>query len=184
MAKSHGLQLSARSVAGLLARIFGPAIYDAPPFGGGDPVRRGLPELVSGPFPEPWREVMLNPQPLPPREAYALALADAHLGELLGLDRAGTLLGGEVAERALGRALRQVAELEELCPRWPHWPKRWPPPPPPPWQREEMADTQLFVFGMRVLAAAELVEQDRLQDALSGLGEKALNLSLRGRRDQ
>jgi hypothetical protein len=89
----HGLQLSARSVASLLARIFGPEIYDAPPFGGGDWARRDLLDLVTGPRPEPWRTVMLNPQPLPPRERYALTLADAHIQELLTFDRMATLLG-------------------------------------------------------------------------------------------
>ena len=175
---ADGLQLSARSVASLLARIFGPSIYDVPRFGGGDPFRRDLSELVSGPHPEPWREVMLNPQPLPPREAYALALADSHIRELLALDRMGTLLGGEVAERTLDLSLRNVSEIDEICPRWPRWPKGWPPPPSPPWEREEMSPTQLFVLGSRFLAASELVEQARLQEALTGLGEKALNLSM------
>lgn len=114
------LQLPARSVASLLARIFGPSFYDDPRFGRGDLGRRSLVDLVSGPHPDPWREVALNPQPLPPREAYALALADANLQEILALDRLGALLGGEVVERAQGRALRLVAEVDELCPRWPH----------------------------------------------------------------
>ena len=80
--------------------------------------------------------------------------------------------------RALGRALRTVAEIDELCPRWPRWPRNWPPPPTPPWEREEMAAPELFVFGMRVLAAAEVVEQEQLQKSLVGLGEKALGLSM------
>ena len=172
------MQLSARSVATLLARVFGPAFYDDPRFGNGDPIRRTLAELVSGPQPEPWRAVALNPQPLPPKAHYALAVADAHVQDLLNLDRLGALLGGEVQERSLGRALRTVADLEEICPRWPRWPRNWPPPPPPPWEREEMAATELFVFGMRVLAASELVEQGELQKALAGLGEKALGLSM------
>lgn len=190
---TDGLQLSARSFASLLARIFGPAIYDAPPFSGDDPFRRSLIDLVggpqpdpwrSGPLPDPWRAVMLNPQPLPPREFRALALADAHIQEVLGLDRMGALLGGEVAARTLERSLRLVAEIDELCPRWPRWPKGWPtgwpPPPPPPRPDEEMTVTELLVFGSRFLAASELAEQGSLQDALVGLGEKALGLSMRG----
>jgi hypothetical protein len=43
-----------------------------------------------------------------------------------------------------------------------------------------MGPTELFVFGLRVLAAAELAEQDRLREGLAGLGEKALGLALRG----
>ena len=42
---------------------------------------------------------MLNPQPLPPRELYALAIADAHIRELQSHDRMATLLGGRAAER-------------------------------------------------------------------------------------
>jgi hypothetical protein len=178
---SNGLQLSARSVASLLASIFGPSFYDGPRFGGGDPGRRNLIDLVSGPLPEPWREVMLNPQPLPPKELHVLALADAHIQEFLALDRIGTLLGGDVAERAQERALRVAAEIDELCPRWPRWPRVWPPPPPPPFgDREQMTRTELFVFGARFLAASELMEQGKLQAAVSQLGEKALKLSMPG----
>lgn len=175
------LQLSAKTVASLLARISGPSIYDAPPFGGDVLGLRGVIDIVSGPHPEPWRAVMLNPQPLPPREIYALTLADAHIQELFNLDRIGTLFGGEVAERTLDRSLRLVAEIDERCPPlWPRWPKRVPPPPPPPWWGEEMTVTELFVFGARVLAASELMEQGQLQDALTGLGEKALGMSMGG----
>ena len=178
---TDGLQLSARAVASLLARIYGPSIYDLPRFGGGDPVRRALLDLVSGPRPEPWREVMLNPQPLPPKESYAITLADAHIHDLLILDRVGTLLGGEAAERALNRSLQLVAELEELCPRRPPWPKGgWPPPPPPPWERDEMTPTELFVFGTRFLAASELMEQGQVQEAVTRLGETALGQSMQG----
>src|SRR5688500_5905929 len=174
-----GLQLSARSVAALLAQIFGPAVYDAPPFWGGGPLHRGaldpggLGGFVAGPLPDPWRRldaVLLNPQPLPPRESYAVALADAHLREVLTLDRLVASLGDSLAERALERAVRSVAELDEICPRWPRWPKGWPPPPPPPWEREEMVPTTLFVFGARFLAAADVAEHGRLQEALTALG--------------
>lgn len=174
------MQLSARFVASLLASIFGPAFYDDPRFGRGDLGRRGLADLVSGPHPDPWRLAALNPQPLPPREHYALSLADAHVHELLAFDRIGSLFGGEAAERTQERALRVIAEIDEICPRWPKWPKGWPPPPPPPWGREEMNPTELFLFGIRLLGAAELMEQGRLQESVARLGEKALELSQAG----
>lgn len=175
------MPLSTRFVASLLARVFGPSVYDAPPLGGGDPGWRNLADLVSGPHPDPWRLVALNPQPLPPRERFAISLADAHIRELLTLDRVGSLLGGEASERAQERALRMVAEIDELCPRWPKWPKGgWPPPPPPPWEREEMNPAELFLFGTRLLAASELMEQGRLQESLGRLAEKALELSQAG----
>src|SRR5687767_14205375 len=135
-----GAQLSARMVASLLARLFGPGVYAAPPFADGplagarpDSWRRLL-DVIAGPIPQPWQTVLLNPQPLPPRESYAtgplsqpwqtvllnpqplppresfaLALADAHLGEILALDRLGGLFGESVGERALHQALRRVA---------------------------------------------------------------------------
>ena len=183
-----GLQLSARTVASLLAQIFGPSIYDLPRFGGGDPSRLDLGDLVSGPHPEPWQTVMLNPQPLPPRESYALALADAHIRELLSLDSIGTLLGRQVAERAQDRSVRSVTELIDICPEWPRWPKgwpkRWPPPPPPPWPYEVMTPTTLLVYGSRFLAASEIVEEEQLREALTDLGTKALTLSMEGAGDQ
>jgi hypothetical protein len=175
---SGNLQVSARSLVSLLASIFGPSIYDAPPFGRGDLGRRGLLDLISGPQPDPWRAVALNPQPLPPKALYAVALADKYIEEVLALDRVGALLGGEVMERAQDRALCLIAEIDELCPRWPKWPKVWPPPPPPPWEAEEMSPTELLLYGARLLAASGLMEQERLQLALADLGEKALDLSL------
>ncbi|HBL30603.1 MAG TPA: hypothetical protein DD490_27525 [Acidobacteria bacterium] len=174
------LQLSARAVSQLLASIFGPSFYDDPRFGRGDLGRRVLADLVNGPHPEPWRAVALNPQPLPPKELYALALADAHIHEIFTLDRIGSLLGGKAEERSVRKALGAVADLDEICPRWPRWPKGWPPPPPPPGGREAMSPTELFVFGSRLLAASEQVEQGKLQEALGALGEKALGLSLQG----
>ena len=163
--------LSANKVADLLAKIFGPSIFDTPPpFNGGDPFRRNGIGLIAGIHPEPKRASELNPQPLPPRESQALMLADAHIQDLLTLDRIGTVFGAEPLERTVGLGLKTIADMDELCSRWPHWPKVWPPP--PPWQQEEMTPTELFVFGARLLASAELFEQGKLQNALAGLGDR------------
>jgi hypothetical protein len=190
------LQLSARMVASLLAHIFGPSWYDGPRYG-----HRNLADLLSGPSPDPWKilgpspdpwkvagplpdpwvAVMLNPQPLPPGEMRALTFADIRIHDLIAADRLSAVFGGEAANHALESAVRLVADDEELCPRWPRLPKLWPPPPPPPpWQREEMTATELFVYGTRFLAAAEMLDDGRLQEAASSLGAKALELSMRG----
>ena len=170
-------RLSARAVADILARIFGPSFYDGPRFGVGPSVLNQRIAEVSETVFNRGSAVMLNPPSLPPRETYALALADAHIQELLSIHRVGSLLGGEVEERALGQSLRQIADIDELCPRWPRWPIGWPPPPPPPWQLdEEMSPTELFLFGSRFMAAAGLVKQENLQNALASLGGKALTL--------
>lgn len=177
---ARDLMISAHSVASLLAHAFGPSFYDGPWFDHGDPSwHRAALDLVGGPRPEPWRAVALNPQPLPPGPRHAMALADAHIQEVLALDRAASLLGEESSSRAQDRMVQQILEVDELCPRWPNWPKRWPPPPPPPWQRDEMNPAELFLFGARFLAASELLDQGRLQDALGRLGEKAIGLSVK-----
>jgi hypothetical protein len=120
-----------------------------------------------GPEPSPWRTIIV--------------LADAHIQEFLALDRIGATLGGEAAQRVQERALRLVAEIDELCPRRPRWPINWPPPPPrPPWLNEEMTAPELLLFGARFLAASDHLEDRKLQDAVSSLGEKALGLSMRG----
>jgi hypothetical protein len=176
----EGVLLSARMVARLLAQIYGPSIYDIPKFGGG-PLHQTVLDPISGPGPQPWQRVALNPQPLPPGEQYALTIADSHIAELQSLDRLGTLLGGEVAERTEKRAMQIVSEIDEICPRWPKWPKVWPPPPPPwPWLRDEMSPTELLVFGSRFLAAAELLELGHLQESVARLGGRAMELGTRG----
>ena len=177
---STALQLSARAVAELLAHIFGPSFYDGPRFGGGDPRLLASLELAERRGLDPWVAVMLNPQPLPPKARFALAVADAHLADFVALDRFGALSGAEVAERTAERGVRLAQELDELCPRWPHWPKGWPPPPPPPWADEVMTAPELFLYGTRFVAAAGVVEQPRLRNALAQVGEKALGLSMRG----
>jgi hypothetical protein len=182
------LTLSARDVASMIARIFGPAIYDTPKFGG-DPFRiAGIAARVAGPHPDPWRAgpspdpwmaVMLNPQPLPPKERYAVALAEAHILDLVAIDRLGSLFG-EAEERGAERAMATLAEIDDLCPRWPRWPKGWPPPPPPPWGDEEMEPAQLFLFGISLLAAVDQLDSGRLQEGVTQLGEKMLSLAMPG----
>jgi hypothetical protein len=172
------MHVSAQAIATLLAHIFGPSFYDGPRFGGGDLVRRTLFDVVAGPRPEPWALAELNPQPLPPKISHALRLADAHIRELLELDRIGSLEGGEVGERALRRALLIVDEINGRCPFWPRWPRRWPPPPPPPWEHEKMNPAELFLLGTRFLAASEWAEHEALQKALIGLGERVVGLAL------
>lgn len=174
------MPLPNRFVASILANIFGPSIYDDHRFGRGDLTRIDLTDLVVGPSPDPWQAVRLHPQPLLQGARYAMALADAHIQEVFNLERIGSLWGGEVEGRTMERGLQHIIELDELCPRWPRWPKRWPPPPPPFWERNEMNATELFVYGSRMLAAADLLGEGPLRESLSRLGEKALDLSQSG----
>ncbi len=181
---ANDVMLSARSVAMLLARIFGPSIWDDPHFGGGGPlahvhpaltVRQALGGMSNGALLE---AMMLNPQPLPPRERYALLLADATISEIVAVSNMGMLFGSDAGQRMQEVALRQLANFEEMCPRWPPWPKTWPPPPPPPWEREEMAATELFVVGARLAAAADVAQDERLQGALADAGSRLMEMGV------
>lgn len=117
--------------------------------------------------------VALNPQPLPPGELLALAVADVHLTEIVRLAS---------AENGEGRngALRRIADVDELCP--PLWPK----PPkgvfPPRWWwdfREPMRESELFFMGARFLSAAEVVEDEVVRDAITRAGMRMMETGVR-----
>jgi hypothetical protein len=170
-------QISGRFVAAIFAKIH-PESYDAPPYSG-DPFQRFRNDYGVGASFDPASAVALNPQPLPPRWAYASALADAYIRELIALDRAGSLQGGEVAKRATDQALALIADVDDICPRWPKWPWPWPPRSSP--TQEEMNPVELFVFGMRLLAASDAVKQEKLGSALAALGQNVTSLSFQTR---
>ncbi len=170
------LQLSSRSAAAFLAQILGPDVFAIVHFGGAT-VRPGHRNFLSEPPPAPWQSTVLCPRLMPPSEAYALALAEAHVQELVRLDRLGALSGGEVEGRAVDLALDVVAEIEEGCPGWPKWPVGRPKPSDPT-SRDTMRPDELFIFGSLMLSAAELMNHHRLRDALVGLGERLLRLSM------
>jgi hypothetical protein len=166
-------RVSGRFVAAIFAKMY-PALYDASPFGGG-PFEHlfrgfGIGKAFYGSSASD-----LNPQPLPPRWLYALKLADAYIREFMALNRAGNLLGGEVAKRAVDQSLSLMADIDDICPRWPHGPWPWPP---IPWPIEEqMNPVELFVFGTRFLGASSVFQQEKLSGGLVALGEKITSLS-------
>ena len=183
MAPPHlNIQISAVRFVDVIAKIVGPAWYDGPRFGRGD--GPGGPfTFASDPQPVPWRITwaMLNPQPLPPRWVYAVGIADAHLAEIIALERIRTTVGGAADRQTADRLVSLVSEIEDICPRWPHWPHGWPPPPPPPpwWDKEDMTATELLVFGSRFVTGADHVGPGALQDALVSVGKKAFTLAVK-----
>src|SRR5215217_6531175 len=117
--------------------------------------------------------VSLNPQPLPPGELLALAVADAHLSEIVRLANFGDGAGRETA-------LRRIADVDELCP--PLWPK----PPkgvfPPRWWwdfREPMRESEAFFMGARFLSAAEVVGDDVVREALTRTGLRMMEAGVK-----
>ena len=120
--------------------------------------------------------IALNPQPLPPREFVAIAVADAHLSEIVRL----ASVGESNANRT---ALHMIAEIDDICPpNWPWPPKgRFPPPPPPWWEADEpMRPSELFFMGSRFLLAGETAVEAEVRQALTRTG---LNMMEAGVRD-
>jgi hypothetical protein len=166
-------QISGRFVAAIFAKMH-PGAYDAPPFGG-DPFERLFRGFGVGKAFYGSSASDLNPQPLPPRWVYAYKLADAYIGEFIALDRAGTLFGGDVGKRAVDQSLSLMADIDDICPSWPHGPWPWPP---IPWPIEDqMNPVELFVFGTRFLGASSVFQQEKVSTGLAALGEKVTSLS-------
>lgn len=145
---------------------------------------------VLGPSPQPWRTpvsqrwdrfsaVALNPQPLPPKERFAVAVTDAMLSQVVHLANAAELAGGDSGGNLLRRAVTMLQDWDELCPRWPKWPKNWPPPPDPPdWLGDEMSPVAHFLAATRVLAAADAVYDESIASTMSELGDRQFDYSL------
>src|SRR5262245_21560085 len=77
---AENVSMSRKGFISLLSELMGsyPNPDDATPPGPWDPViRKALDRIrwASGPQPDPWVWVALNPQPLPPRFAFATAIA-------------------------------------------------------------------------------------------------------------
>jgi len=130
-------------------------------------------------FAQPGDEVSLNPQPLPPREIIAMAIADTHLAQVVQFANGARLLGEEAGAPMQAVALRMIAEIDDLCPPFfPRWPKRFPPPPPWPPVGERMEPSEMFLAGSRFLLAADMVEHAEINAALTGTGLKLMETAM------
>jgi hypothetical protein len=122
-----------------------------------------------------FESIALNPQPLPPREFVAIAVADAHLSEIVRLANIGETAGSR-------SAIRLIAEIDDICPpNWP-WPPKGPfPPPPPPWWEveEPMRASELFFMGSRFLLAGETAIDEAVRQALTRTGTKMMEASVK-----
>ncbi len=137
----------------------------------------------AGPFPEPWRWSALNPQPLPPRLATALWLAQAVAEKVILVhELAGTLPEDERA-RAAGFALDQLSQFvrdagDDRCPIW-WWMRRpfpWPGP-----RRDDLTDgitpAELVAMGA-LFENSAAAAPDGLRRDLAAAGQKLMTLGL------
>ncbi|HRC62646.1 MAG TPA: hypothetical protein PLX85_05425 [Dehalococcoidia bacterium] len=128
--------------------------------------------------------VALNPQPLPPRERYAFAVASALIETVMSYAQLSEVLGAAVANNAERFAIQAVEDFEELCPRLPKWPfsfkfGTWPPPPPPPPDPyDEMSFSELMVVASNLLVAAETLGAGSIAEALDRSGTRIMEQAL------
>ncbi len=147
---------------------------DTPHPGPWDPyIRRALGRMRQyvQPQPQPWNEVMLNPQPLPPRISFLVGLTQ----EIL--DR--TELIQEVANTMVPRGQQQglmaggfaTRFVDEFCGTG--FRIRLPIPKPyPHWFREELSGLDLIVMGAQFTQEASTIADERLQQEIRHAAEK------------
>ncbi|MGC4106826.1 MAG: hypothetical protein QM753_10810 [Thermomicrobiales bacterium] len=179
-------------LARIWAAMLPPEMWDAPPHSG-DPSSLDSQTLRLRPYldprPVPWLrtgwakigdEVSLNPQPIPPGWTYAVAVANAKLDQLMHVEQIAQAFPREAERiRALGR--QQVEDDGEICPQWPIPPIGWPPFPPGPDPGPEppiMLRHELFALGSVYVLGAGQLESAELREAVTGLGEKAINKAI------
>jgi hypothetical protein len=173
--------------------IFGrPSDDDPRPPGPADPVifralektlwalGNGVPwraQTAFGPRPEPWIQVALNPQPLPPRTLF-FAEIDQEVIERASLIQetadALTSQGERQGIIIVGGYVSRFADDFELCPRIP-----WPfPGPRPHWFPEAPDGTDLIVTGVRLQRAASETFDGQLRQTLADAGGKLVQAGL------
>lgn len=155
------------------------------PFGPGGPVLRYLLEIQRS---RRLDQVALNPQPLPPKEVIAVALAQNVIDQVAQLHAFADMLPGEAGAELREGGLRLLDEFSDSCGtmtrreliaaliRW-LLGKRPPPPPPDPepWWDERLDAFDLITIGVQLQATFEQIADERLANALDQVGSKVMD---------
>jgi hypothetical protein len=202
---SAAANVSGEALASVFRQWLGgyPNPEDPQPPGPWDPIIRGALMravrfgAVAGPHPDPWSiaqiaarrhpelwdllggplsRVALNPQPLPPRFAFAAALADELIERAAFAQEIAAWLPQPGEQRGIivvGGRLSQY--VDELCGNG--FKIKFPKPVPPPWWQEALHGADLVAMGVRFEGAAEAVNGD-LGQMLSQAGAKLIEAGL------
>ncbi|MFT3781444.1 MAG: hypothetical protein QM790_05450 [Nibricoccus sp.] len=147
-----------------------------------------------GPVAHSWHDylswVALNPQPLPPKERFASAVAGVLIERAYRVSEMGTLFASQ--QRAFGSSF--MAEFDdaggwcgtlgrwELLQKLLEWLRhhRPNPPPPEPWWKQRLSQNEIIVIGGRVAFAAESFGDSTVRSAMLKVGgtlmEQGINL--------
>lgn len=177
-------------IKGVLER-FGPSPDPWHEFAGPDPFpwrQRFTPKLdllriIARKYPQVWdviggggrlESVALNPQPLPPREAFVYELAGVAVDRLLLIQETADLIGGDGDRQGIIVVGGRISELvDEFCGTG--WPKKFPPKPPGPDPDPRFSAIELLLVASRFLTAAGAVANPQLADELNRAGERLMD---------
>ncbi len=124
-----------------------------------------------GSHPEPWVQVGLNPQPLPPRTLFFAAIADQVIDRALLVQEMADALQSQGESRGIiivSGYISKFADDFELCPPIP-WPFPWPR---PHWLPAQPGGADLIVTGVQLDRAASQTVDGQLKQSLADAGAK------------
>jgi hypothetical protein len=128
-----------------------------------DSMGQGVPWKVSGPQPEPWKQIF-GPHPEPWR-LVAILVAEEVVDHVSRLQDVADIAGqsGSPARDYMAQFVDDV----ELCPPWRKWPF------PPPKRGETLFDpVDIVTMGVACTHLAETVPNERLRDDIQGMGAR------------
>jgi len=140
-------------------------------------------ERMAGSYLNKWTFAALNPQPLPPKAHFAIALAHEVIERAAMMQEIAGGLNGDSEERGIIIVSGYINKfVDDICPERPKikWPKkRWPFPwPPEPEPDPRWSGVELAVIGTIFQNEARLAGHEGIQRALNEAGEKLLETGL------
>jgi hypothetical protein len=142
-------------------------------------IRRALQQVLwrSGPQLDPWIQVELNPQPLPPRTLFFTAIAQEVVERAALIQETADALQSQVERQGIiiiGGYISRFADDFELCPPIP-WPFRWPR---PYWLPEQASGEDLIVTGVQFGRAASQISDGQLRQSFAEAGAQLTQAGL------
>ncbi len=188
----ESFNISVRSMVGLVSELTGGAIaYPDPdnpnPPGPWDPyIRKGLIRLALlgnpvpdpwlpqlGPGPQPWSRVALNPQPLPPKAAFAAFIAQEVIDRATLVQEVADAMGGTGQNLSGGMVSRFIDD----CGNDKLWRKR-PFPPPKGDADNRLTAVELVVMGAQFAQNAAITANEHLQQEFRNAGARLIEMGV------
>lgn len=192
----ESLNISARAMASLVSELIGGTVgYPDPdhptPPGPWDPyIRKALARLglmvgptpepwatVFGPGPQPWQRAALNPQPLPPKAAFAAFIAQEVIDRVLLVQEVAEVIAGAGQSPSSSIVGGMVSRFIDDCGNDRLWRKR-PFPPPKGEPDDKLTALELLVMGAQFEQSASAIANEQLQQEFRNAGARLTELGM------